>query len=141
MPKKPPSVSLRKPPAAVDLDRAEAFVRKPGAPGDEETSERTRTSEHSEVQKFRSSDASTSKRSNAQTSKQLHPPTVPEEPTDRPLPRGVVARSDGRTLRRMTLYLPDALARRLAVHCARESHELSAFVSEAVRRRLDELEG
>lgn len=133
MPKKPPSVSLRKPPAAVDLDRAEAFVRKPGAPGDEETSERTRTSEHS--------DASTPKRSNVQTSKQLHPPTVPEEPTDRPLPRGVVARSDGRTLRRMTLYLPDALARRLAVHCARESHELSAFVSEAVRRRLDELEG
>lgn len=27
MPKKPPPVSLRKPPVAVDLDRAEAFVR------------------------------------------------------------------------------------------------------------------
>jgi len=133
MPKKPPSVSLRKPPAAVDLDRAEAFVRKPEGPGDEETSEQTRRSERSNAQ--------TLKRSNAQTLKPLRPPTVPEEPTARPLPRGVVARSDGRTLRRMTLYLPDELARRLAVHCARESHELSAFVSEAVRRRLDDLEG
>jgi len=123
MPKKPPSVSLRKPPAAVDLDRAEAFVRKPGAPGDGETSDQT------------------TKRPNDQTPKHPHLPPVPEEPKARPLPRGVVARSDGRTLRRMTLYLPDELARRLAVHCAQESHELSAFVSEAVRRRLDDLEG
>jgi hypothetical protein len=37
----------------------------------------------------------------------------------------------------MTVYLPDELARRLAVHCAREDLELSAFVSEAVLRRLD----
>lgn len=141
MPKKPPSVSLRKPPAAVDLDRAEAFVRKPGAPGDEETSERTRTSERSETQTLRNSDAQTFQRPDTQTPRHPHPRTVPEELTARPLARGVVARSDGRTLRRMTLYLPDELARRLAVHCARESHELSAFVSEAVRRRLDALEG
>lgn len=141
MPKKPPSVSLRKPPAAVDLDRAEAFVRKPGAPDDGETSEQAQTPERLNAQTSKGSDVRTFQRPNAQAPGQPRLPTVPEEPKARPLPRGVVARSDGRTLRRMTLYLPDELARRLAVHCARESHELSAFVSEAVRRRLDALEG
>lgn len=116
MPKKPPSVSLRKPPAAVDLDRAEAFVRKPEA--------------------LSTGDPST----NVQTSERPNRPERSDGLKARGLPRGVVARSDGRTLRRMTLYLPDDLARRLAVHCARENHELSAFVSEAVRLRLDALE-
>ena len=48
-------------------------------------------------------------------------------------PRSVVARSDGRTLRRMTVYLPEELARKLAIYCAREDEEMSAVVSEAVR--------
>jgi hypothetical protein len=36
----------------------------------------------------------------------------------------------------MTLYLPEELARKLAIYCAREDQEMSAVVSEAVRRQL-----
>jgi hypothetical protein len=120
MPRKPPPVSLRKPPAAVDLDKAEQFVRQ--------------TEEVVNVQ--------TSERSDVQTS---HPMTeaspaqraAKARPANRKgAPRSVVARSDGRTLRRMTVYLPEELARKLAIYCAREDEEMSAVVSEAVRRHL-----
>jgi hypothetical protein len=47
-----------------------------------------------------------------------------------------VSRKDGRTLKRMTLYLPLELARRLAVHCAEREMDMSTVVSEAVRRHL-----
>lgn len=48
----------------------------------------------------------------------------------------VLARKDGRTLRRMTLYLPVELARRLAVHCAETDTDMSNVVTEAVRKHL-----
>jgi hypothetical protein len=48
----------------------------------------------------------------------------------------LLARKDGRTLRRMTLYLPADLARRLAVHCAERDVDMSAVVTDAVRRLL-----
>jgi hypothetical protein len=47
-----------------------------------------------------------------------------------------VSRKDGRTLKRMTLYLPLDLARRLAIHCAEREIDMSTVVSEAVRRHL-----
>jgi hypothetical protein len=47
-----------------------------------------------------------------------------------------VSRKDGRTLKRMTLYLPIDLARRLAIHCAEYEIDMSAVVTEAVRRHL-----
>lgn len=50
--------------------------------------------------------------------------------------RGLVARKDGRELRRMTVYLPSDLARELALHCAERDLDASAVVSEAVRRLL-----
>ena len=121
MPRKPPPVSLRKPPAAVDLDKAEQFVRKAEEPVNVQTSERP----------------------DVQTSQ---PTATESSPTQRAAkarpagrkgaPKSVVARSDGRTLRRMTLYLPEELARKLAIYCAREDQEMSAVVSEAVRRQL-----
>src|SRR5215467_4909712 len=49
-----------------------------------------------------------------------------------------VSRKDGRTLKRMTLYLPLELARRLAIHCAEREIDMSAVVTEAVRRYLTE---
>ena len=49
-----------------------------------------------------------------------------------------VSRKDGRTLKRMTLYLPLELARRLAIHCAEHDIDMSAVVTEAVRRLLTE---
>lgn len=51
--------------------------------------------------------------------------------------RHVVARKDGRKLKRMTLYLPADLAKRLAIHCAERDVDMSAVVTEAVRRHLD----
>lgn len=135
MPKKPPPVSLRKPPAAVDLDRAEAFVRKAEEPKNTQTAKRqdAQTFNHSNLQTAKGSDAQTSDRSDAHLAVS---PVEMAAPPRKNVPKSVVARSDGRTLRRMTVYLPDELARRLAVHCAREDLELSAFVSEAVQRRL-----
>ena len=120
MPRKPPPVSLRKPPAAVDLDKAEQFVRK----AEEVVS--AQTSERSDVQ----TSNSTTEASPAQRAAKARP-------TNRKgAPRSLVARSDGRTLRRMTLYLPEELARKLAIYCAREDQEMSSVVSEAVRRQL-----
>jgi hypothetical protein len=49
-----------------------------------------------------------------------------------------VSRKDGRTLKRMTLYLPIDLARRLAIHCAERDIDMSTVVTEAVRRHLTE---
>lgn len=116
MPKKPPPVSLRKPPAAVDLARAEQFVRKAEEPKDAQTPRppNVKPLERSDVPKSEPS------------------PSAPRQN----VPRSVVARTDGRTLRRMTLYLPDELARKLAVYCARKDLEMSVVVSEAVRAHL-----
>lgn len=120
MPRKPPPVSLRKPPAAVDLDKAEQFVRKA------EEIVNVQTSERPDVQT-----------SNPTTEASPTPRTAKARPAARKgTPRSVVARSDGRTLRRMTIYLPEELARKLAIYCAREDQEMSAVVSEAVRRQL-----
>ncbi len=137
MAKKPPPVSLRKPPAAVDLDRAEAFVRKMEEPKNAQTLKRpeVQTLNRSEAQTAKVGDAPTSERSEA------HATAAPVEtaaPPRKHVPKSVVARSDGRTLRRMTVYLPDDLARKLAIYCATEDQEMSAVVSEAVRRQLED---
>lgn len=47
-------------------------------------------------------------------------------------PRQVVTRLDGRQQRRMTIYLPPALAKRLAIYCASEELSLSYVVAGAV---------
>lgn len=57
-------------------------------------------------------------------------------PTPTPRRNQVLARKDGRTLRRMTLYLPVDLARRLAVHCAESDTDMSTVVTEALRKHL-----
>jgi hypothetical protein len=48
----------------------------------------------------------------------------------------VLTRSDGREVRRLTLYLPADLAKRLAVFCAEHDADMSDVVSEAVSKRL-----
>lgn len=121
MPRKPPPVSLRKPPAAVDLDKAEQFVRKA------EEVVNVQTSERPDVE---TSHATPAEASTAQRAAKARPANR------KGAPKSVVARSDGRTLRRMTLYLPEELARKLAIYCAREDQEMSAVVSDAVRRQL-----
>ncbi len=50
--------------------------------------------------------------------------------------RSVVARKDGRTLRRMTIYLPVESAKRLAVHCAENNVDISEVVAELVGKRF-----
>jgi len=47
-----------------------------------------------------------------------------------------VARKDGRTLRRMTIYLPQEIANRLRVYCAERDLDVSSVVTDAVQRVL-----
>lgn len=151
---KKPALSLRKPPAPVDLSVAERFVRSA------EDGLSTQTSERSDVRALERSDTPTSGpsvvrtvgRSDVRTSEPLGEmvaQVVPNPAGGRPdvqtavslVPssapsRGVLARKDGRELRRMTLYLPSELARRLAVHCAELDLEMSDVVTAAVRVHL-----
>lgn len=64
------------------------------------------------------------------------PRAAPASKPRKRVSKSVVARVDGRTLRRMTVYLPDDLARKLAVYSAREDREISAVVTEAVQKLL-----
>ena len=50
--------------------------------------------------------------------------------------RSVVDRRDGRELRRMTVYLPSSLAKRLAMRAVELDADMSAVVAEAVERHL-----
>jgi hypothetical protein len=43
--------------------------------------------------------------------------------------RSFITRSDGRELRRMTVYLPPELARRLAVYAAKTDSDISAAIA------------
>lgn len=86
---KKPSISPRKPPAAVDPTVAAGFVS--GG-----------TSKHSDTQAPGRSSSN------------------------------VITRQDGRELKRTTVYLPPATARRLAVRCAELDMELSAAMTEAI---------
>lgn len=49
---------------------------------------------------------------------------------------GLVERADGRQRRRLTIYLPVELAKRLVVHCAAGELEMSDVVTDAVEREL-----
>jgi hypothetical protein len=63
----------------------------------------------------------------------------------RKLPRSAVVRGSGkpdqRVLRRMTVYLPMDLAKRLAVYCASEDLEMSAVIADSVERELKRRSG
>lgn len=124
MARKPP-VSLRKPPAAVDLTQAEAFVQQSERPS-------VRPSETPKVLPSEPSDVSTSAAPAPVKAARKPRAAKPRKPVS----KSVVARVDGRTLRRMTVYLPDDLARKLAVYSAREDREISAVVTEAVQKLL-----
>ncbi len=48
----------------------------------------------------------------------------------------VMTRANGATVRRMVVYLPLELAQQVAMRCALDDVDVSAFVAEAVERRL-----
>jgi hypothetical protein len=50
--------------------------------------------------------------------------------------RSVVERKDGRTLKRMTVYLPADLAKRLARHCLEHEQDMSEVIAASVSRTL-----
>jgi hypothetical protein len=51
--------------------------------------------------------------------------------------RAVITRADGRELRRMTVYLPVELAKRLRLHCAGADTDVSGFLGELIDERLN----
>lgn len=51
--------------------------------------------------------------------------------------KSVVRRKDGRQLKRMTVYLPVDLARRLAFHCVESDRDVSGAVALAISRHLE----
>lgn len=51
-------------------------------------------------------------------------------------PKGLLARADGREVRRVVVYLPPELYRRTRVHCAETEADVSAFVTEAIASKL-----
>jgi hypothetical protein len=50
--------------------------------------------------------------------------------------KAVVERADGRTLRRMTVYLPTDLAKHLALYCAEHDRDMSEVIAASVARTL-----
>jgi hypothetical protein len=58
-------------------------------------------------------------------------PAPPEAPI---AARAVIVRADGRQRRRMTVYLPPALAKKLAVHCSERDQEMSNVVAMALEQ-------
>lgn len=66
-------------------------------------------------------------------------PALPPTSTalaSRPLDE-VVLRPDGRAFRELTVLLPAELARDLSVHCMESDRDVSNFLGELVRTRLD----
>ncbi len=59
-------------------------------------------------------------------------PTVVKATRQAPLQR-----KDGRQVRKMTIYLPVDLAKRLAMHCTAVEVDMSETVAEALSRLLD----
>ena len=51
--------------------------------------------------------------------------------------KAILARKDGRQLRRMTIYMPPELARRLAIHAAGADMDVSGALAEIVAGFLD----
>jgi hypothetical protein len=66
---------------------------------------------------------------------------VTSAPAHAPAPQaeqpGIVARQDGRTRRRMTVYLPPDLAQALKVQSAMSGKEMSDLIADALRAHLD----
>jgi hypothetical protein len=117
MPNAKPRVSLRKPPAPVSLEAVESFV----SAGDGESPK---------FKMSRGLDVQTSKRSNGSARE------AKGKGREKVLPRGVLPRADGREVKRMTIYMPPELAKRLAVYSAESDRDISDVVSEAVAKLL-----
>lgn len=118
------NAALRKPPAVVPVDPAAADMFVHGGGIDIQTSERPAMpaihGNPTDGQAF-SADVQTSRRP--------------------PQSKAVVERADGRTLRRMTVYLPTDLAKRLALYCTEHELDMSAVIAESVARTLGRSEG
>lgn len=62
-------------------------------------------------------------------------PATPQAPRRT---KAILARKDGRQLRRMTIYLPPELARRLAIYAAGADMDVSGALAEIVAAFLDD---
>jgi hypothetical protein len=116
MPREKPRAALRKPPPAQKTAAdADGFVF-----GGSQTPE--------------SKDVKTSKLPAAKTAKRLDVQTARRSSAKSS--KASARLSDERGRRRMTVYLPEDLAKRLRIHCAESDSEVSAAVTDAVKRYL-----
>ena len=149
-----PKTSVRKPPAAADefvngtpkredgqefkssgVQKSEGLdVKTPkpakGRPASRLTNASAGTSKSSKSQTSKGSAVEASKRLEVQETKQESGQTSERS-------KRVVERKDGTQLRRMTVYMPPELAKRLKIVAATTDREMSAIVTEAVGAWLD----
>jgi hypothetical protein len=57
-------------------------------------------------------------------------------PTRKKGNRAVISRTDGRTLRRLQVYLDADIAKRLRLHCVEHDIDMSAYLNEVLTRSL-----
>lgn len=62
------------------------------------------------------------------------------QPSEKPATADAFVQGDRAGFRTLTLYVPEALAERLALHCRKTDRDMSVLVSEIVQRHLDGLE-
>jgi hypothetical protein len=125
------NAALRKPPAVVPVDPSTADTFVNGGGLDVQASGRPAVGDNITNGQAPSVDVQTSRGLDTQTSKRSKP-----SPS-----RAVLERADGRTLRRMTVYLPTDLAKRLALHCVERDQDMSAVIAESVARTLKRSDG
>lgn len=51
-------------------------------------------------------------------------------------PPSIVVRKDGRRLRRMTVYLPPGMHKRIALHCVEAERDMSDVIAEVLTPRF-----
>jgi hypothetical protein len=108
MSKTKPTRTVRKPSTGTSLEKAEEFVE--SGPGTQEL------------------------RSSAAQQPEHSPPQQPEHPVSQT--SAIVTRKDGRTRRRITVYLSVDLAKKLKVQAATEDLEMSQVVESALAAYL-----
>jgi hypothetical protein len=120
-------------PDAQDIDHLDTQVSKRLVGQVAERSD-AQTAGHSAAEQADLRQGEVSRRSGTQTSKRSAPRAAKRSDVQSV---GIVRRADGRVRRRLTVYLPVDVAKRLVVHCASTEIDISDVVTDAVHKALE----